>query len=84
MGDNSALRSIERSCVASSPVRSLLRLVRPHRGRLSLATLAFLVKDRPAWLLPPITAAVIDIVVDRGPLQRLSPHPLPKGNQCPA
>ncbi|WP_243399140.1 ABC transporter transmembrane domain-containing protein, partial [Cryobacterium zongtaii] len=71
MGDNSALRSIERSFVASSPVRSLLRLLIPHRGRLSLATVAFLIKDSPAWLLPPITAAVIDIVVDRGPLPQL-------------
>lgn len=71
MGDNSALRSIEQSFVAASPVRSLLRLLRPHRARLSLATLAFLVKDSPAWLLPPITAAVIDIVVVRGPLPQL-------------
>ena len=64
-------RSIERSFVAAAPVRSLLRLMRPYRGRLSLATLAFLVKDSPAWLLPPMTAAVIDIVVNRGPLPQL-------------
>jgi len=71
MGDNSALRSVEAAFVASSPARSLLRLMRRHRGKLSLATVAFLIKDSPAWLLPPMTAAVIDIVVVRGPLPQL-------------
>ena len=55
----------------AEPVRSLLRLLRPHRRRLTLGALAFLVKDSPAWALPPITAAIIDLVVQGGPLERL-------------
>lgn len=55
----------------SRPLRSLLRLLRPHRGRLILAIVCFVVKDSPVWVLPPITAAVIDIVVAGGPVQRL-------------
>lgn len=55
----------------SEPVRSLLRLLRPHRRQLAYASAAFLIKDSPAWALPPITAAIIDIVVLHGPLGRL-------------
>lgn len=55
----------------SRPLRSLLRLLRPHRGRLILAVICFVIKDSPAWVLPPITAAVIDIVVAGGPIERL-------------
>lgn len=55
----------------SHPLRSLLRLLHPHRSSLILAMLCFVVKDSPAWILPPITAAVIDIVVAGGPVDRL-------------
>lgn len=55
----------------TDPLRSLLRLLRPHRGGLSLAVVCFVVKDSPAWVLPPITAAMIDIVVAGGPVSGL-------------
>lgn len=55
----------------SRPLRSFLRLLRPHRARLTLAVVCFVIKDSPAWVLPPITAAVIDIVVAGGPIERL-------------
>lgn len=71
MGDPSRTNAIEQGVVKTEPFRSFLRLLRPYRGRLSLSTLAFLVKDSPAWVLPPLTAAIIDIVVARGPLPSL-------------
>ncbi|MBG6215200.1 ATP-binding cassette subfamily B protein [Cryobacterium sp. CAN_C3] len=71
MGDPSRTNAIEQGVVKTEPFRSFLRLLRPYRGRLSLSTLAFLVKDSPAWLLPPLTAAIIDIVIARGPLPSL-------------
>ena len=55
----------------TQPLRSFLRLLRPHRIRLTLAIACFVVKDSPAWLLPPITAAIIDIVVSGGPVDGL-------------
>ncbi|WP_168916433.1 ABC transporter ATP-binding protein [Microcella flavibacter] len=49
------------------PARSVLRLLGLHRRRVLLALLFFAVKDTPLWLLPVITAQVIDIVVDQRP-----------------
>ncbi|TXK20021.1 ABC transporter ATP-binding protein [Homoserinibacter sp. GY 40078] len=46
-------------------------MLRPYRRRLALSFLAFGVKDSPLWLLPAITAAVIDIVVAGEPTIRL-------------
>lgn len=62
---------LARSIKRSQPLRSLLRLLSPHRWQLSAAILAFVVKDSPAWVLPPITAAVIDLVIVGGPIDRL-------------
>ncbi|UCR88394.1 ABC transporter ATP-binding protein [Mycetocola spongiae] len=55
-----------------NPLRAFLGLLRPHRGKLTLAALAFIVKDSPLWLMPVITANVIDIVVDRRSLGELA------------
>jgi ATP-binding cassette subfamily B protein len=63
--------AIELDVVKSEPLRSLLRLLRPYRIRLSFAALAFLIKDSPMWVLPPLTAAIIDLVVRRGSLDSL-------------
>ncbi|TPX05098.1 ABC transporter ATP-binding protein, partial [Schumannella luteola] len=57
---------------ADRPVRSLARMLRPFRGRLGVAVLAFGIKDSPLWLLPVITATVIDVVVAGGPAIRLA------------
>ncbi|GLW12875.1 ABC transporter ATP-binding protein [Microtetraspora sp. NBRC 13810] len=53
------------------PVRTLAYLFREDRGRLGLAVLAFVVKHSPVWLLPLITAKVIDVLVERQPIVNL-------------
>jgi ATP-binding cassette subfamily B protein len=50
------------------PVRSLLRLLATQPRRVTVALLAFAVKETPLWFLPVITGAVIDIVADGGPV----------------
>jgi len=59
------------SVTASAPLRSLFRLLRPHRRGMIIAVAAFVIKDSPVWVLPPVTAAIIDIVVAGGPLERV-------------
>jgi ATP-binding cassette subfamily B protein len=53
------------------PVRTLLYLFHPDRGRVGLAVLAFLGKHTPVWLLPLITANVVDVVVQHKPVSVL-------------
>jgi len=50
-----------------SPLRTLAYLYRDDRARLALGTASFLVKHSPTWLLPLVTANVIDVVVTHGP-----------------
>lgn len=49
------------------PVRTLAYLLRPDRVRLAGAVVVFFAKHAPVWLLPPVTANVIDVVVEHGP-----------------
>jgi ATP-binding cassette subfamily B protein len=53
------------------PVLSLLRLFRPYRGSMLLATVIFIVKDSPIWILPILTGNIIDVVVSHRPLSQL-------------
>ncbi|MEV4751452.1 ABC transporter ATP-binding protein [Streptosporangium amethystogenes subsp. fukuiense] len=53
------------------PTRTLAYLFREDRLRLLVAVFAFLLKHSPTWLLPLITANVVDIVVDHGPIAHL-------------
>jgi ATP-binding cassette subfamily B protein len=53
------------------PVRTLAYLFRKDRLRLLVAVLAFVVKHSPVWLLPLVTANVIDIVVERRPISEM-------------
>lgn len=53
------------------PIRTLLHLFRPDRGKLLLAAAVFVVKHSPIWLLPLITATVLDVVVQHGSQNRL-------------
>src|SRR5262245_22330756 len=53
------------------PVRTTFRLLAPGKWRLALATLAFVVKDSPIWLLPLLTANIIDVVVQHRPIAQL-------------
>ncbi|MEV3949855.1 ABC transporter ATP-binding protein [Streptomyces halstedii] len=50
-----------------NPLRTLGHLFRPDRGRLATAVCVFVVKHSPIWLLPLITATVLDVVVQHGP-----------------
>ncbi|MBX9472491.1 ABC transporter ATP-binding protein [Microcella sp.] len=52
--------------------RSVLRLLGIHRRRVLAALVFFGLKDTPLWLMPVITAAIIDIVVDGGPPEALA------------
>ena len=53
------------------PVRSLLRLFTPYRGSMLVATIVFIVKDSPIWILPILTGNIIDVVVSHRPLTQL-------------
>lgn len=52
-------------------IKLLLNRAKPFRKDYLIAILAFLLKDSPAWVLPVVTAGIIDTVVDQGPLQNL-------------
>ncbi|CAL9631110.1 ABC transporter ATP-binding protein [Streptomyces sp. enrichment culture] len=53
------------------PVRTLVYLFRPDRRRLAAAVGVFTVKHSPIWLLPLITASIIDTVVEHRPIAEL-------------
>ncbi|MET7571006.1 ABC transporter ATP-binding protein [Streptomyces sp. NPDC005492] len=53
------------------PIRTLAYLFRTDRRRLALAAAVFTVKHSPIWLLPLITASIIDTVVQHQPVSRL-------------
>ncbi|ACZ91875.1 ABC transporter ATP-binding protein [Streptosporangium roseum] len=53
------------------PIRTLAYLFREDRLKLLVAVFAFLVKHSPTWLLPLITANVVDIVVGHRPITEL-------------
>ncbi|OPG13949.1 ABC transporter ATP-binding protein [Microbispora sp. GKU 823] len=53
------------------PLRTLAYLFREHRPRLVLAVVAFTVKHSPTWLLPLVTANVIDALVRHAPVTDL-------------
>jgi ATP-binding cassette subfamily B protein len=53
------------------PIRTLAYLFRADRGRLVLGILAYFVKHSPTFLLPLVTADVIDIVVKHRPISGL-------------
>ncbi|MBU1586747.1 MAG: ABC transporter ATP-binding protein, partial [Actinobacteria bacterium] len=53
------------------PARSLLALLAPHRGRVAASVVFFAIKDSPLWVLPIITARIIDVVVRHGALTEL-------------
>lgn len=53
------------------PVRTLGYLFHQERWRLALAVLAFAVKHSPVWLMPLVTANIIDVVVEHRPISEL-------------
>ena len=47
------------------PVRTLLKFYKGQYGRLALAALCYIIKKAPQWLIPIVTANLIDLVVDK-------------------
>ncbi|GAA2416483.1 ABC transporter ATP-binding protein [Streptomyces glaucosporus] len=62
---------LDRRYHGEHPVRTLLYLFRDDRWRLAAACVVFTVKHSPIWLLPLVTAAIVDTVVMHLPLGRL-------------
>ncbi len=46
----------------ASPVATLLQIFRPDWGRLALAVFFFILKHSPVWVLPWMTAHIIDLI----------------------
>ncbi|MGW5208113.1 ABC transporter ATP-binding protein [Streptomyces griseoincarnatus] len=65
------LRPLDHRYRGEHPVRTLGYLFRADRGRLAAAVVVFTVKHSPVWLLPLITASIIDTVVQHQPVSRL-------------
>jgi ATP-binding cassette subfamily B protein len=53
------------------PVRTLGYLLRPDRRRLGAAVAVYAVRHSPLWVLPLVTANVIDVVVEHRPISEL-------------
>jgi ATP-binding cassette subfamily B protein len=53
------------------PTRTVFRLLGPHRWSIAVSVLLFAIKDSPLWVLPILTARIIDVVVRRGELSEL-------------
>ncbi|WP_298990831.1 hypothetical protein [uncultured Pseudokineococcus sp.] len=53
------------------PLRSALRLLRPHRRGVAAAVACMAVKETPVWLMPVVTGRVVDVLVAGGPLREL-------------
>ena len=62
---------VEPNIDSRHPIRSLGNLLRPARWRVVAAIATFVVKDSPTWLLPVLTANVIDVVVEHRPIRGL-------------
>src|SRR6266567_6824257 len=52
---------------ADKPWRTLLRLYLPERRWVAITLLSYLFKASPVWILPVVTANLIDIIARRQP-----------------
>ncbi|MGY0071504.1 ABC transporter ATP-binding protein [Streptomyces sp. QTS137] len=68
---SSPARPLDHRYRGEHPVRTLAYLLRADRGRLAAAVGVFTVKHSPVWLLPLITASIIDTVVQHRPISQL-------------
>ena len=62
---------LERRYQGEHPLRTLWYLYDPERKRLALALALFIVKHSPVWVLPLLTANIIDVMVNRLPLNQM-------------
>lgn len=65
-GSTAATQALEHRFSGENPARTLLFLYRGQRRRLILATICFIVKHSPVWLMPAITAEMISIISTPG------------------
>ncbi len=56
------LPPLEHRFSGEHPLRTLLYLYRNQRGWLALASVCYVIKHSPVWLMPVITANIVDIV----------------------
>ncbi|MFG2455874.1 ABC transporter ATP-binding protein [Streptomyces sp. NPDC048523] len=68
---SSPARPLDHRYRGEHPLRTLGYLLRADRRRLAVAVAVFTVKHSPIWLLPLITASIIDTVVQHQPITRL-------------
>jgi ATP-binding cassette subfamily B protein len=59
---------LERRYQGEHPLRTLWYLFDAERGKLALAMIIFVIKHSPVWILPLLTANIIDVLVKRLPL----------------
>jgi ATP-binding cassette subfamily B protein len=59
------LDSTEKDFIAAKPWRTLLNLYWPERRWVFLAMLSYLFKASPLWVLPVVTANIIDVIAHR-------------------
>ncbi|HEY1661687.1 MAG TPA: ABC transporter ATP-binding protein [Verrucomicrobiae bacterium] len=59
------LDPIEKQFFANHPWRTLLNLYRPERRWVASAVIAYLFKASPVWVLPVVTANIVDIIAHR-------------------
>lgn len=64
-------RRVEDGFDGTHPLRTLRHVYAGQGGRLALAAVAFAFKHSPVWVIPALTATVIDIVVQHRPLHQL-------------
>ncbi len=62
---------LESYFLGKSPFKTLWLLFDADRPRLILAAVAFVIKHSPVWLLPLLTANIIDVVVEQKPIADL-------------
>jgi ATP-binding cassette subfamily B protein len=62
---------LEHSFQGEHSLRTLGYMFSPERGRLTLAFFFFIIKHSPVWLLPLLTANIVDVLVTKRPLAEL-------------
>ncbi len=62
---------LESYFLCKSPLKTLWLLFEADRPRLLVAAVAFVIKHSPVWLLPLLTANIIDVVVEQKPIAEL-------------
>lgn len=72
MPDNDRVTApIDVTLSAEYPFRGLSRALAPARPKVAAAVFFFFLKDSPNWVLPVITAAVVDTLVRGGDAREL-------------